>query len=467
MEFDSNRLKPPRKRSLSESSSNSSSSSSSSEDEGGPEQPRVDLPQPAVGEQHQQQPQPQPRQAQPQQQHREKSPARKSKRARLVSDAQFEFLQQQVAFLTNIITYSQASKINESLGTNANCTPVTSSNNNVSTNSTNQSALSTVSVTQNETTTGTENNSGLLLAPPNGTDIDKNSLKLSDPCTVVKDPIYPKANDNYLKKLIDLQRFKSNDWNAIRFSEVQKKYISTPGFVELGINDELKRFGSQSSEEYRLHLMERSFAALTSAILTQKDELCQTLQGLIDWAGNNETALNPKSLFLKIEEAFNKQSPYMKVTDDILQMVCGRRADLIQSRRDLLVNQIPDEYHCEALKRIPPNAEFLFDVESINTYIQKIGGAEKLSAVSSTQSTPRSTNGNNNQPRKYDDSSKPSTSKQSSEKPFRNNPPKKGKSNKSKSGTSNKSAIPKSRQSSKGKKSRSDSPSKYYKGRRA
>lgn len=364
--------------------------------------------------------------------------ARKSKRARQVSDPQFEFLSQQVAFLTNLITKSHASGSLHGASNNFNETIQNEVSNNATPN----------------------NNTALTLMPPNTEEKDQNLLKLSDLSTVVKDPIYPPSNDVHLKKLSELQRFNTKDWNGIRFAEVQKKYVTTPGFVEVGINDELKRFESQSSEENRLYLLERSFAAMTNALLTQKDELCKSLQELINWAGNKETVLNPNSLFQKVEELFSKQSAYMKVSDDILQMTCGRRADSIQARRELLLKHISDEYHREALRKIPPSSELLFEGESINSYIQKIGGGEKLSPLASaatTRRTPQS--GYSHQYRKNDDFLKPSTSKQPNDKSFRNNPYKKDKTNKSRPSANNKPAQ-KGRHSFKGKKPRSNSPSR-------
>ncbi|CAG5006666.1 unnamed protein product [Parnassius apollo] len=124
-------------------------------------------------------------------------------------------------------------------------------------------------------------------------------LKLSDLYTTVKDPIYPCANEIHLKKLVELQRFNCDDWYAVRFIDAQKKYLSTPGFVELAVNDSLKRFESAMlRDDPRSYLLERSFAGLTNSLLCQKEELQRALQALVDWAADSQQTLTPNTLFM-------------------------------------------------------------------------------------------------------------------------------------------------------------------------
>lgn len=197
------------------------------------------------------------------------------------SDLQFELLSQQVTFLTNLISQKHAD-----LQPRA-------------------SASLVRDVVSEPTNCSTE----LGLRPPLGTSgADIQQLQLSELSTTLKDPPFPKSNDKYLEKISQLQRFKCNDWYAIRFAEVQKKYVTTPGFIELNVNDELRRFNASGSNEDRLYLIERTFAALSNALLTQKDELGATLQGLVDWSSEKSTTLSPKSVFDKIEQLFGKES---------------------------------------------------------------------------------------------------------------------------------------------------------------
>lgn len=366
-------------------------------------------------------------------------PVRKSRRTSHVS-VEFEFLSQQVAFLTQLVTQSQQ-------------LPATVQTIGSSQDTVDKSKISDV------VTNATD---GLVLKPPES-NVNKIQLNLSDSSTTVKDPLFPKSNSDHLDQLSKLQRFNAKDWYAIRFSEAQKKYATTPGFIELAINDELKRFESPTHEDNRLHLLERTFAALSNAILTQKDELRDNLQKLIDWAAEKDTVLSASSLFDKIEQVFNKQSNYMKATDDILQITCGRRADMINLRRESLLKQIPDVYSCDVLQNIPPSQEFLFNAEAFNTFLQKIGGAEKLmTSKPAPQPVTASHSSNYN-------FSRPSTSKQPNEKFFRHNnnsKKRKGNQNNQKTNTRDRPFNAKNRQNTKNKKPHSPSPSRN-RGRRA
>lgn len=143
------------------------------------------------------------------------------------------------------------------------------------------------------------------------------------------------------------------------------------------VNEELRRleYLNNRKEDY---LLERTFAAMTNAFLTQKEQLQNSLQGLINWSAEKEIQLTPQSLFEKIQQLFNKDSEYQKFSDDLLQITCGRRADLINSRRESLLKHIPDEFIATSLRKIPPNSEHLFDSRYLNDYLRTIGGAEKL-----------------------------------------------------------------------------------------
>lgn len=326
----------------------------------------------------------------------EESPDRRSKRSKHVSHVQFEFLSQQVAFLTSLITQKHCE-------------------------SQPQASAPLVTGAVNEPTSFTTE---LGLRPPPSTSdgADNQQLQLSELSTTLKDPPYPQSNEKHLEKITQLQRFKSSDWYAIRFSEAQKKYVATPGFVELNVNDELRRFNASGSNEDRLYLIERTFAALSNAILTQKDELRTNLQSLVDWSNDKSTTLSSKTLFDKIEEVFGKESNFTKVTDDILQISCGRRADCISMRRDGILKKISEEYHCGALQKIPPSAENLFDGDMLAAYLQKIGGAEKLTACfQPSQQTRPATTASGQRRTYYDSKPKPSTSKQTNENFFRGN----------------------------------------------
>ncbi|CAG9783807.1 unnamed protein product [Diatraea saccharalis] len=296
---------------------------------------------------------------------RDSSPRNKARKySATVSNAQFEILSQQVSLLTNLITASLENK---------DC----------------QLNIEDTNVTTNE----------FRLHRP---ELDNsNTLNiLSDVGTTVKDPIYTKSNESFVNKLVELQRFNYADWYAVRFADAQKKYLSTPGFIELSVNDELKRYESAMlKEDSRSYLLERSFASLTNALLSQKELLHKSLHMVVDWAYDSKETLTPSSLFDKIQTTFSKESAYSKVTDDLLQIICGRRTDLITNRRDSLLRQIPESYHRDVLYKIPPSSVSLFN-------------EEKLSFVSKPTHKAKSN-------KNFYDNQRPSTSKQTDDTFFR------------------------------------------------
>lgn len=60
--------------------------------------------------------------------------------------------------------------------------------------------------------------------------------------TVLKDPVILQSDPTYVDRLKSIQYFDSNQWVDVRYSDVQKKYVSTPGFTELECNDEIKAY---------------------------------------------------------------------------------------------------------------------------------------------------------------------------------------------------------------------------------
>lgn len=318
---------------------------------------------------------------------------RKARKYSEVSDVHLSYLSQQVAFLTNLITQKSFDNPCAETVVNSGC---------------------------DQQLQNKDNGNNLILHRPFDNCGNSNQVVLSELTTAVKDPVYIKANENFLTKLSQLQRFKCDDWYAIRFMEAQKKYLATPGFIELSVNDELKRCEvGMLNDDPRAHLLERSFAALTHAVILQKEELQNNLQALINWSCESKNILTPDSLFEKVSTLFTKESSYSKVTDDLLQIICGRRADLINLRRESILKQIPDEFQRNVLQKFRrPSSHCL--IRKIYKITVKKLGVEKLFTTTRpmTQSQYKEKNYQN---------PKPSTSKQSDDAFFRQNNSKKGK----------------------------------------
>ncbi|CAH0406080.1 unnamed protein product [Chilo suppressalis] len=162
-----------------------------------------------------------------------------------------------------------------------------------------------------------------------------------------------KTSDAHAEMLLKLQHFDNDDWCQVRFTEAQKRYLSSPGFIELESNDMLKRFERNKS----LAATEKTLAALCHGLIIQNEHLQQGFLNLVSWMESHQQ---------------------ITANLDLLQIVCGCRADIIQQRRDSLLHYVKDKYVKECLWKIPPTLENLFDDKRFSECVTKNGGVDKV-----------------------------------------------------------------------------------------
>ncbi|XP_028156424.1 uncharacterized protein LOC114356488 isoform X2 [Ostrinia furnacalis] len=189
--------------------------------------------------------------------------------------------------------------------------------------------------------------------------------------TKLKEPSVPKTSDDFLKMLNDVQRFGSPNWSDVRYADTQKLYNHSPGFVDLEANDEVK---SYDNLRY-LANADKSYAAITYCILKQKQSLQEGIRNLLFWAKNTE--VNCNNLSDKVEELFLK-GEFHKTSSDLLQLVCGHRAESIEMRRESITKQVRDPFVKASLNRIPPSQTHIFDCEPFTACLDKAGGVRKV-----------------------------------------------------------------------------------------
>lgn len=187
----------------------------------------------------------------------------------------------------------------------------------------------------------------------------------------LKEPPVPKAPENYLKSLNDIQRFNKNEWCEVRYSEVQKLYNHSPGFTELEINEEIKPYDSLR----HLALADKAYGALTFCALKQREVLQTSMTDLLSWA-RVKGSVTPDQLHNKISELFS-DGEYYKVSSDMIQLICGHRAEIVQMRRDGIINYVRDPLLKSALRKIPPSNQMVFSPELLASTLEKNGGVKK------------------------------------------------------------------------------------------
>ncbi|XP_061729120.1 uncharacterized protein LOC133534041 [Cydia pomonella] len=169
-----------------------------------------------------------------------------------------------------------------------------------------------------------------------------------------------------------LQHFNSNNWSQVRYIDAQNTYVSSPGFTDLESNDMIKSFDRNRA----LAVTEKTLAAVSHALIIQNEKLKAGFETFVSWIGSQGDC-TVEAVADKINEVFS-EGDYSRIHLDLLQMVCGRRADIIQQRRDGVLHFVKDRYMKESLRKIPPTQEHLFDDKRFSDCITKNGGIDKV-----------------------------------------------------------------------------------------
>lgn len=185
--------------------------------------------------------------------------------------------------------------------------------------------------------------------------------------------IVNKANKERLQELTRLQQFDSPAWKGIRYKTTLRSSLAAPGFTQLKINEELCHLNR--TKDY-LASAEEVLAGLSNISLEQSHLLKVKLQELVDWATINPQELNASSLFEKITALFGPDSSIQRCFDTTMQILCGRRSECIEIRRNRILKEIKNENLKAALVGIPPSSEYLFSREGLQPLIQSLGGSQ-------------------------------------------------------------------------------------------
>ncbi|CAH0731537.1 unnamed protein product, partial [Brenthis ino] len=274
---------------------------------------------------------------------KEEPPRKKSKRdAQVTVDLRIDALYEQVSFLTNLIMHQQCA----------------------SSSNTNVTAKTTDVIEQPE-----QNNDDFLTNPCS---ITPKSLDLGFCKTDFDEKkVLKPADEQRLNQLIKLQHFNTSTWQHIRYKKALADMLAFPGFCNLKINEEICCLNK--GKDF-LASTEEIMAAITNALLYQRQLLQSGLQEIVNWSHNNPTELTSNNLFNKISEMFGNSSPSYKLSEQTLQIVCGKRAECIETRSKRLISEISDKSIQAALVNIPPSEEFLFEKTQLMSLVQSLGG---------------------------------------------------------------------------------------------
>lgn len=60
-----------------------------------------------------------------------------------------------------------------------------------------------------------------------------------------------------------------------------------------------------------------------------------------------------------------------------MQIVCGKRAECVETRQERILAEIPNKTLREGLRKIPPSTEHLFEKTALNLHVQQTDGIDK------------------------------------------------------------------------------------------
>lgn len=179
------------------------------------------------------------------------------------------------------------------------------------------------------------------------------------PKTREQEPTVPTPKPHIAAQGIECQRLGKTTYNQIRYTDVQKKLHASPVFSALKVNLPFAKNSSGQLQD-QLARTDSTLGTIIHGLLLQRDALSNAIR-----------ELSSKHPLLKedLKNAFSKESPLRLVSDDLLQYACGRRAEVIEQRRNSLLPK--DEYQTALLNAIPPSSTHLFCEKQLNELMRQ------------------------------------------------------------------------------------------------
>lgn len=184
------------------------------------------------------------------------------------------------------------------------------------------------------------------------------------PCTTSQDPKIAKAGDMALKHGIQCQKFRDQDWRSIRYGETQKLFQATPAFTALKTNNLLVGLTPDWKSNKVLERFDLTLGAISHGLIQQRMIFQDLLASL------------PKEVKRAVGKEFvAADSKFRKTSDALLQYVCGRRAEVLQHRREVYK---PKKALRDILDDIPPSETHLFEESAFSAAVKEQGGVHKF-----------------------------------------------------------------------------------------
>ncbi|KOB68424.1 Uncharacterized protein OBRU01_17753 [Operophtera brumata] len=181
------------------------------------------------------------------------------------------------------------------------------------------------------------------------------------PCTTEIESKFSKADPILAQQGTDCQRLGTDTWKNIRYSEVQKQFQATPTFSALKVNNLFVGITPNWTSIALLEKMDLILGAITNGLLQQRKIFEKLPQDFKQRVGQEFLASNSK---------------FRKNSDALLQYVSGRRAEVLQLRRDTY--KVKNKALHEIIHSIPPSDCHLFKEPELTQVVKDQGGLQKF-----------------------------------------------------------------------------------------
>nr|CAI5833250.1 unnamed protein product [Callosobruchus analis] len=184
------------------------------------------------------------------------------------------------------------------------------------------------------------------------------------------EPTIPQADPLLVKQGVSCQRLGTSGWNKVRFADAQKRLQANPVFTALKMNESIKKTESKWCNSDILTKFDHSLAVISHGLLKQRMAFAKGIEAILKEVDSPDL----KEVIAK--NLSSSDSEFRTVSDDLLQFTCGRRADIISNRRDLVKSS--SKYMNNLLREIPPSTTHLFDDGKLLETIKNNGGHYKF-----------------------------------------------------------------------------------------
>nr|CAH7718486.1 unnamed protein product [Callosobruchus chinensis] len=182
------------------------------------------------------------------------------------------------------------------------------------------------------------------------------------PLTKEQEPPIPTAKPNILQQGRECQRLGTSSFNRIRYADVHKKLHASPVFSSLKVNPQLPPTLYLNQLQDQLAKSDSCLGTILHGMLLQREAFSNTINEIIrKHPGTRSDILN----------SLVREGDFRQLSDDLIQYVCGRRAEIIDQRRKIFRPE--NDYAASLLEKIPPSDTHLFDDQLFDEFYKQHG----------------------------------------------------------------------------------------------